>query len=63
MKIDVNFGICEANGLCAGAAPEVFDLDDDDNLHLLRDTVTPEIEDGVQAAIRQCPRHAISVED
>ncbi|WP_420714049.1 ferredoxin [Gordonia sp. SL306] len=63
MKIDVNFGVCESNGLCVGAAPEVFDLDDDDNLHLLRDTVTPEIEEEVRDAVRQCPRRAISLED
>ncbi|WP_161062466.1 ferredoxin [Gordonia sp. SID5947] len=63
MKIDVNFGVCESNGLCAGAAPDVFDLDDDDNLHLLRETVTPEIESAVRDAVRQCPRRAISIHD
>lgn len=61
MKIDVNYQVCESNGLCAGAAPGVFDLDDDDNLHLLRDTVTPDIEGDVREAVRQCPRHAITL--
>ncbi|MXP23309.1 ferredoxin [Gordonia sp. HNM0687] len=59
MKVDVNFQVCESNGLCAGAAPQVFDLDDDDTLHLLRSTVTPDIEEQVRDAVRQCPRRAI----
>ena len=63
MRIDVNYRVCESNGLCAGAAPEVFELDDDDNLHVLRDTVTPDIEDDVREAVRQCPRQAISLDD
>ncbi|GAC70372.1 ferredoxin [Gordonia soli] len=63
MKIDVNYGICESNGLCVFAAPDVFDLDDDDNLHVLRETVTPDIEGEVLEAVRQCPRRAISVDD
>lgn len=60
MKIEVNYQTCESNGLCVGAAPEVFDLDDDDNLHLLLDTMTPDIADDVREAARQCPRNAIT---
>ncbi|MDL9938118.1 ferredoxin [Gordonia sp. ABSL1-1] len=63
MKIDVNYGICEANGLCAMAAPDVFDLDDDDALHLLVETATPDNEAAVRDAIRQCPRRAIALSD
>lgn len=61
MKIEVNYQTCESNGLCVGAAPDVFDLDDDDNLHLLHESVTPDIEDDVREAARQCPRHAITL--
>ncbi|MEE4023421.1 ferredoxin [Gordonia sp. PKS22-38] len=63
MKVDVDFAICESNGLCAGAAPAVFDLDEDDNLHVLNDRVTPDNEDQVHEAVRQCPRRAISLTD
>lgn len=62
-KIVVDFGLCEANGICMGIIPEVFDLDDQDYLHVLQDDVTPENEQQVKEAVRQCPRQAISIVD
>ncbi len=47
-----------------GIIPEVFDLDDDDYLHVLQDEVTPpENEQQVKEAVRQCPRQAIFLRD
>ena len=43
-KIEVDFGLCESNGVCMGIIPEVFELDDDDYLHVLTEEVTPENE-------------------
>src|SRR5207247_9518418 len=34
VRVQVDPEACEANGVCAGLAPEVFDLDDNDNLHI-----------------------------
>ncbi len=34
-KIEVDFGLCESNGVCMGIIPEVFQLDDEDYLHVL----------------------------
>ncbi|MCV7239728.1 ferredoxin [Mycolicibacterium celeriflavum] len=62
-KIVVDFGLCESNGVCMGIIPEVFDLDDQDYLHVLQEEVTPENEQQVREAVRQCPRQAISIED
>ena len=50
-KIEVDFGLCESNGVCMGIIPEVFDLDDEDNLHILQDEVTPE------NGVLRCPWH------
>jgi ferredoxin len=61
MKIHVDWGLCESNGVCMGIIPEVFDLGEDDNLNLLTDDVTPENEYQVREAVRQCPRQAISI--
>ncbi|MET7768450.1 ferredoxin [Nocardia sp. NPDC005366] len=61
MKVRVDTVLCESNGICVGIIPEVFDLDDDDRLELLREEVTPEIEPRVRDAVAQCPRHAISL--
>jgi ferredoxin len=62
-KIEVDFGLCESNGVCMGIIPEVFDLDDQDFLHVLQDEVTPENEALVREAVRQCPRQAIAITD
>ncbi|ODQ85388.1 ferredoxin [Mycolicibacterium holsaticum] len=60
-KVVVDFELCEANGICMGIIPEVFDLDDQDYLHVLQDNVTPENEQQIKEAVRQCPRQAISI--
>jgi ferredoxin len=60
-KVEVDFGLCESNGVCMGIIPEVFHLDEDDNLHILKDEVTPENEHDIREAVRQCPRQAISI--
>jgi len=46
-----------------GIIPEVFDLDDQDYLHILQEEVTPENEHQIREAVRQCPRQAISISD
>ena len=61
MKVVVDFGLCEANGICVGIIPEVFDLDEQDYLHVLDDEVTPENEAQIRDAVRQCPRQALSI--
>jgi ferredoxin len=46
-----------------GVIPEVFRLEDDDTLTVLQDEVTPENEERVLEAVRQCPRQAISISE
>jgi ferredoxin len=46
-----------------GIIPEVFDLDDQDYLHVLQDEVTPDNERQIKEAVRQCPRQAIFIRD
>ena len=60
-KIEVDWGLCESNGVCMGIIPEVFRLEDDDTLTVLQEDVTPENEERVREAVRQCPRQAISI--
>jgi ferredoxin len=57
----VDYGLCEANAICMGINPDVFQLDDDDNLHILQPDITPETERDVLEAIRRCPRQALSI--
>jgi ferredoxin len=71
MKVKVDFDLCEANAVCMDVAPEVFRVDDDDNLHLLirgeGDDVSgglPQaLHDKVREAVRLCPRQALSIVD
>lgn len=60
-KVQVDFGLCESNGVCMGIIPEVFHLDEQDYLHILKDEVTPDNEHDIAEAVRQCPRQAISI--
>ena len=63
MKINVDWDLCEGNGLCAEVAPEVFELDDDDQLHLLTDQPPERLRDAVVTAQRRCPKIAIRVQE
>ena len=42
MKVKADYDLCEANRLCESFAPDIFEVDDDDNLNLLTEEVTPE---------------------
>ena len=63
IMIEVDWGLCESNGVCMGVIPEVFRLEDDDTLTVLQEDVTPENEAQVREAVRQCPRQAISISE
>lgn len=63
MKIAIDWNLCEGNGICAVEAPEVFELDDDDNLIVLVDEPADTQRERVDAAARSCPKRAISVEE
>ncbi|MFG2249039.1 ferredoxin [Spirillospora sp. NPDC048823] len=58
MQIDVDRTVCEIHAQCVFAAPEVFELDDDDEL---RYDPSPDArhDDAVRRAARVCPVQAI----
>jgi ferredoxin len=63
MKVTVDHELCEANGVCAGIAPEVFDLDDADELHILLPEVPARLADVVRHAVGSCPKMALRLAD
>jgi ferredoxin len=63
MRVVVDFELCESNALCMAAAPEVFEVREDDFLYVLDENPPEELRDKVMAAVRSCPKNAISVED
>ncbi len=62
MRVVVDLDRCEANAVCTGIAPEVFDLDDDDKLHVLQEEPPEEFRDRLEQAVLRCPKQAISLE-
>jgi ferredoxin len=63
MRVVVDFDLCESNALCMAAAPEVFEVRDDDFLYVLDENPPEELREKVMAAVRTCPKNAISIED
>lgn len=62
MKIVVDWDLCEANARCMEAAPEVFKVDENDELHILIEEPGEALRAKVEEAVRLCPRQAIHLE-
>ena len=63
MRVVVDYDLCESNALCMDAAPEVFEVRDDDFLYVLDETPPEELRAKVEQAARVCPKQAIKIED
>ena len=63
MRVEVDRDACEANAVCAGLVPEVFEVDDDDRLHIQVAEVPPALADAVRHAVRSCPKAALRLEE
>lgn len=63
MKVIVDPYRCDAHGVCVDACPEVFALDDtDDVVRVLRDDVDESLRESLLRAADVCPKAAITVE-
>jgi len=62
MKVVVDFDLCESNALCMTAAPEVFEVRDDDALYVLDPNPPDALREKVELAVKRCPKQAISIE-
>ena len=63
MRVTVDPDLCEANGVCANLVPQVFDLDDDDVLHISAGEVPADLAGKVRLAAQSCPKMALSLEE
>jgi ferredoxin len=61
MKLEVDWDRCEGHGMCESTAPEMFQLDDNGDMHLLLDGVPADLEAKVAAAAKACPMTALKV--
>ena len=63
MRIEVDRDRCEGVGMCEAMASDVFELDDDEVVHVL-DESPPEAQRGhVHAAVQACPVLALALVD
>jgi ferredoxin len=62
MKVVVDWMRCDGNGACVLEAPEVFELDDNDDLIVLQDQPGEDLRGPVEAAVAACPKRALTLE-
>ena len=63
MKVTVDANLCEVHGDCMVAAPDVFDIGEDDEVvQVLNDEPGEELRAAVIQAARMCPVGAIKAE-
>jgi ferredoxin len=63
MKILIDYDLCEGNAVCMKVAPEVFVVGDDDRARLINPNPGADLRAKVEAAVRRCPRQALSLVD
>ena len=62
-RVVVDFDRCESNALCMAAAPEVFEVREDDFLYVLDETPADDLRAKCEEAARVCPKQAITIKD
>lgn len=63
MRVTVDRDGCEANAICAGLVPEVFEVDEDEFLRIKVDEVPGGLADAVRHAVRSCPKAALTLHE
>jgi len=63
-RVIVDPDTCESNAFCVDLAPDVFELGDDSPpVHVLAASFAEDRRDAVEAAVRNCPRLAIRIDE
>ena len=63
MKVVVDRDLCEGHARCVEAAPAVFEICDDDSMYILDENPGEDQRLGVETAVANCPRQALSLQD
>jgi ferredoxin len=61
LRIEVDRGRCEGLGMCEAMASDFFELDDDDEMHVLNETPDEADRGHVNAAVQACPVLALTL--
>ncbi len=63
IRLKVNTDLCEGNAACQRTAPEMFHVDEQDVMHLLVEHPSEAQMEKAKAAVRRCPKRALSLVD
>lgn len=63
MRIRVDRELCESNQLCVISCPQVFKVNENDELILLIQNPDESLREDLVAAVNVCPRLALSIEE
>jgi ferredoxin len=61
--LKADFEACQGYANCVDAAPEVYDIDDDGVVVLIRQEITEEERPRIEEAARSCPVNALTIEE
>ncbi len=59
--VNIDFGLCQGHGRCYEIAPDVFEDDERGYGSVRTPLVAADQRDVVEAALRACPEHAITL--
>ena len=62
MKVTVDFAKCTGLGICESMAPNIFEVNDDGKLLLLKEDITDDELQSVEEAVTGCPTEALRIE-
>lgn len=61
--LKADFGACQGYANCVDAAPDVYDIDDDGVVVLVKTTITEAERPRIEEAARSCPVSALTIEN
>ncbi|MFN8052093.1 MAG: ferredoxin [Acidimicrobiales bacterium] len=62
-RVVVDPDLCQGHGVCEGEAPDVFSVSKKGELTILQPTPDDALRPQVEAAVRFCPTHALSIQE
>ena len=60
-RVEVDRGLCQGHGVCESEAPAVFSVSKKGELTVLQPAPPDSERTAVEAAVRYCPTHALSI--
>lgn len=61
MRVQVDLDLCESNAQCMAVCPEVFQVNEQDELVIVDERPSQKLRGLVEEAVRRCPRQALSL--